>query len=328
MSAITGAFANGTKFLLYGGCTSSCCFSPVDAHWELSLSPDLKEGSWKQHTGLRSNGGTDNMGNPVSSHPSSAPSARFGAASAVDKEDDVLYAFGGQDSSQAFLSDMWAYNAMTSEWREIPGSDRSRTDEDVWPAPRAAASLSVVADEAVGKVLVLVGGFGKVGAEDNQVWAMQLGAQARQKTEGRPVDQDLLVSEGWIRLRPEQMESGVGKESHPSSYSAAYGGEGIKNIPFPPTRRSSLASSVNFPARWHHVAVSSTSTGATPSPSSSPPSSSKAGLILVGGVDATGEDRNEVYLMTFDWHRRTYAWRVLAMGTADDESITRLPVRQ
>ena len=163
MSAIAGAFANGTQFLLFGGCTSSCCFAPIDALWALDLTPDLTQGTWSQRTP------------PAQSLTSTsiAPSARFGAASTVDSTTDILYAFGGQDSSQAFLGDLYKFEARTQEWSELKPSTLSETSTLSFqrpPSPRAAASLSVVRGGVGGgreggrggeKHLVLIGGFGR-----------------------------------------------------------------------------------------------------------------------------------------------------------------------
>lgn len=64
--------------------------APIDSQWQLSLSDERTSGVW-----------TELM-------PASRPSARFSAASAV--VGDRMLMFGGQDSSQAFLNDLWLYD--------------------------------------------------------------------------------------------------------------------------------------------------------------------------------------------------------------------------
>jgi hypothetical protein len=112
MAHVAGLF-NQTA-VVFGGCTSSCCFgtetsplttssrSPVDLTaaaspaapisdmWQLTLSEDGKTGQWTSLTLL------------------TMPSARFYAAGAV--LGDSLFMFGGQDSSQAFLDELWEYS--------------------------------------------------------------------------------------------------------------------------------------------------------------------------------------------------------------------------
>lgn len=94
MSHASGALHNGTTLVVFGGCTSSCCFAPVDSLWELRLAPDsLAAGSWRPLT--------------ASSSSDATPTPRFSTATAVDARADAMYMFGGQDSSQAFLSELW-----------------------------------------------------------------------------------------------------------------------------------------------------------------------------------------------------------------------------
>lgn len=309
MSAITGAFANGTQFLIFGGCTSSCCFAPIDAQWTLDLTQDLTQGTWSKR--IPHSGSLTAM--------SAVPSARFGAASTVDSTKDILYAFGGQDSSQAFLGDLYKFEARTQEWTEIKPSIFSETSTLSFqrpPAPRAAASLSVVRGGVGGgreggrgqeKHLVLIGGFGRQGAKEDEVWGLKLSGTGRQ------------MENGWVRLVPSSStdvrEVEEGKEEGTPSRSTSRG----------------------LPARWHHVAVPVKIPNITPSPSSSSPSfpceegrGQKDALVIVGGSDATGQDHNEALLVEIDWEEGTYTWRVLAAETEEKEQDerSRPPVRQ
>jgi hypothetical protein len=95
--------------------------------WSLSLSSDGGRGQWTEL------------------HPVQRPSARFSASSTVVK--DTLYMFGGQDSSQAFLSDLWAYDQDTKEWRALQPSGLEK-DRSAAPHPpaRAGHALSPIDD--------------------------------------------------------------------------------------------------------------------------------------------------------------------------------------
>lgn len=98
------------------------------------------------------------MGEWKEVHPSIKPSARFSSASVTrtilrkgrkGEEDDEqqqqeLYAFGGQDASQAFLSELWRYDAGSiNQWTEIKtkGGGLLRQQH---PSARGAATLSLI----------------------------------------------------------------------------------------------------------------------------------------------------------------------------------------
>lgn len=72
--------------------------------WELRFAPDsLTDGRWHRLT-------------PAAE--TEAPGPRFSAATAVDLREDCMYMFGGQDASQAFLSELWKLDLVEEETGE------------------------------------------------------------------------------------------------------------------------------------------------------------------------------------------------------------------
>jgi N-acetylneuraminic acid mutarotase len=137
MAHVAGLF-NQTA-VVFGGCTSSCCFAPISDMWQLTLSEDGKTGQWTSLTLL------------------TMPSARFYAAGAV--LGDSLFMFGGQDSSQAFLDELWEYSFSDRTWTELRPFGRG-------PSARATHSMTVIGDH-----LVVYGGYSQKGVLGD-VWAL------------------------------------------------------------------------------------------------------------------------------------------------------------
>jgi len=232
---------------------------------------------------------------------------------------DTLYAFGGQDSSQAFLGDLWQYKASTQEWTELKPSllpSSSSLSFQRPPSPRAAASLSVVGGggreggRGGEKHLMLVGGFGRQGAKEDEVWGLKLSS-----TDGG----GKRLENGWVRLVPSSSSSSAVKKEE----------EGEEEGTSSPTS----STSGGLPARWHHVAVPVNAPATTTPFSFSPSSSSseegrgqKDAVVIMGGSDEGGEDHNEALLVEIDWEKGTYSWRALVMEAEKKGSLP--PVRQ
>jgi len=160
------------------------------------------------------------------------------------------------------------------------------------------------------KLLVLIGGFGRQGAKENEVWGLKLSDDNGGSGE--------RFENGWVRLVPASSAVDSGKEEEEEG-----------------TPSRSRSTSGGLPARWHHVAVpvnTPATTTTTTSSSSFSSSSSEEGrgrkdaVVIVGGSDEVGKDHNEALLVEIDWQEGTYTWRALA--TEAEKEGSRPPVRQ
>jgi Kelch motif len=141
------------KLLVYGGCTSSCCYSPMDTLWLY----DLNTLQWQQLTprGRR-------------------PTARFAAIAApVSSRQMLLY--GGMDAVQGPQSDVWLYDVELNTLTEIyPDSNSSGSDLPPARSSHAAALLDTAASQQ--KQLLLYGGASRGGIVLSDVWLLSLNA--------------------------------------------------------------------------------------------------------------------------------------------------------
>ncbi len=264
------------SLVVFGGCTSSCCFAPIDALWELRLAPDtLNAGSWRPLT---------------TPDDDNTPGPRFSTATAVDARADAMYMFGGQDSGQAFLAELWRLELEEGEGGQArcvgdcivmyaePTASRKtlsshrhghnhhhyswtrlRTPWLHTPPARGAASLSLV-----GRHLLLYGGFGRDGAR-NDAWALDL-AHYHGSQQSQQQQQQLQLQqqgEGW---QPLSIEG-------PEPEAAA-------------------------PRRWHHTAV-------VVGPRT---------VAIVGGSDEEGRDVGDAWTLEVDFEGQAAAWAPLVVG--------------
>lgn len=228
----------------------------------------LSAGNWRP---LTPSGGDEN----------NRPGPRFSAATAVDPAADALYMYGGQDSSQAFLSELWKLELDTAGVAQARWT-RLRTPRLHTPPPRGAASLTLLGGQYLlvrfGWLMLsgmverrvgawrddipavfihvfilpppnpqnprnqqLYGGFGRDGAR-NDAWLLDL---AHSK------------SQGWQRLA---VKGGAGDDAPPH--------------------------------RWHHTVVAVG--GRT--------------VVVVGGSDEAGTDAGDAWTLEVDVRAGTAVW--------------------
>ncbi|MBI3185306.1 MAG: hypothetical protein HYZ28_24470 [Myxococcales bacterium] len=120
----------GNRMLVWGGSTSAASWDT--RAWALEFSGEAA--TWKEL--------------PVLDTP---PAARAGAASAWDGAGRKLYVFGGFDSGNSALGDLWAFDAASLKWAQLHGSGAPGA-----PSPRGVAAAAY---DAVEKKLALFGGF-------------------------------------------------------------------------------------------------------------------------------------------------------------------------
>ncbi|KAG5183185.1 hypothetical protein JKP88DRAFT_261052 [Tribonema minus] len=149
----SGCLVDPDTFLIFGGCTSSCCFSPVDTMWRYHLSNSRWSDVGAQQAGPR-------------------PSARFGATAvpmALDNDGAAgMLLFGGMDAVLGPQSDLWLYDSGTNEWREVaPAANHSA------PPPRSS-HVATIAPHGGTSYLVLHGGVGPFGVLRSDTWILPL----------------------------------------------------------------------------------------------------------------------------------------------------------
>jgi Galactose oxidase, central domain/Kelch motif len=140
------------RLLVYGGCSSSCCYSPLDTLWLY----DLNTLQWQQLTphGRR-------------------PTARFAATAAPISSGQMLL-YGGMDAVQGPQSDVWLYDVESNEWTEVYVDSSSSSYSGLPPArsSHAAALLDTAASQQ--KQLLVYGGAFKAGIVLSDVWLLSL----------------------------------------------------------------------------------------------------------------------------------------------------------
>ena len=138
------------KLLVYGGCTSSCCYSPMDTLWQY----DMKTLQWQQLLAQRRH-----------------PTARFAAVAApVGGKQMLLY--GGMDAVQGPQSDVWLYDVTLNEWIEVPSESSSSSPSE--RSSHAAAVVETAASQQ--KQLLVYGGASRAGIVLGDVWLLSLDA--------------------------------------------------------------------------------------------------------------------------------------------------------
>eukprot|EP00953_Heterococcus_sp_UTEX-ZZ885_P013753 7841-Heterococcus_DN1.PRE.2 len=140
------------KLLVYGGCTSSCCYSPLDTLWLY----DLNTLQWQQLTphGRR-------------------PTARFAATAAPISSGQMLL-YGGMDAVQGPQSDVWLYDVESNEWTEVHVDSSSSSYSGLPPARSSHAAVLLDSAASQQKQLLVYGGAFKAGIVLSDVWLLSL----------------------------------------------------------------------------------------------------------------------------------------------------------
>ena len=134
--------ADEDVLVLFGGCTSSCCFAPIADTYLYHI----QSNKWMKLM------------------LSEAPSARFGSVSTSFKENMLM--FGGTDLNQGFLNELWMFELGSKTWNQLVLETH---DDGMIPARNGAGGF--ILGE---KYLLVYGGINNVSGVLNDMYLIEL----------------------------------------------------------------------------------------------------------------------------------------------------------